>query len=92
MASICHNTPGMPGGTLARSEFRNLRLQTPHDNLCTAIGLIQAHILAGDSALIPEMMFGNFHFRQAGLETAVAMLVAILGEAEDLQWIEEKAA
>lgn len=72
--------------SVAKHNFIELRLGTPHDNLCTAIGLIQSHILAGDSALVPEKMFGNFHFQQAGLEAAVAMLVAIIEDVENLRW------
>jgi len=67
-------------------EFKPVRLHTPHDNLCAAIGLIQAQILAGDTDLVPEVMFGSYHFPRSALETAVAMLVAMVGEAEDLRW------
>lgn len=70
-------------------KFTEIRLNSPHDNLCAAIGLIQAEILAESSDLNPEVMFGSFHFRRAALETAVAMLVAMMGEAEDLRWHSE---
>ncbi|RDW12632.1 hypothetical protein [Paracoccus thiocyanatus] len=75
--------------SLAPFKFTEVRLNPPHDNLCAAIGLIQAEILAEDSGLDPEVMFGSFHFRRAPLETAVAMLVAMVGEAESLRWHSE---
>lgn len=76
--------------SMAQFEFTEVRLNTPLDNLCTAIGLIQAEILAGDSALNPERLFGCHHFKRTALETAVAMLVAMTGECEDLGWIDDE--
>ena len=70
----------------AKFQFKDVRLDTPHDNLCAAIGLIQSQILASDTGLDPKVMFGNYHFPHSNLETAVAMLVALLGEAEGLTW------
>ena len=48
---------------MAQFEFTEVRLHTPLDNLCTAIGLIQAEILARDSNLNPERLFGQHHFK-----------------------------
>lgn len=78
--------------SIEQFEFKELRMHSPHENLCTAIGLIQTQILAADSDINTEVMFGSYHFRRAGLEAAVAMLVAMIEEVEDLQWRKEKAA
>ena len=74
--------------SMAMFEFTEVRLNSPLDNLCTAIGLIQAEILAGDSNLNPERLFAQSRVKHATLETAVAMLVAMMGECEDLRWID----
>ena len=51
---------------------------SPHDKLCVAISIIQTHILASDSALIPEKMFGAWHFETSGLEFANRLMVEVL--------------
>lgn len=78
--------------SMAQFEFTEVRLNTPLDNLCTAIGLIQAEILASDSNLNPERLFGHHHFKRSTLEAAVAMLVAMTGECEDLRWVDAEHA
>lgn len=72
-------------------KFTEVRLNTPLDNLCTAISIIQAEILAGSSDLNPEVMFGDSRFPRLGLEAAVAMLVAMVGETESLRWHPESS-
>lgn len=73
-------------------EFREVLFNTPHDNLCTAISLIQSHILAGESLLNPESLFGQHRFERADLEAAVAMLVPLTGYLEKVQWEGEGSA
>lgn len=71
---------------IADFKFVPLRMNTPHDNLRSAIGIIQSHILAEDSSGSSEVLFGPSHFKTSNLEAAVALLVAMLGEAEDMRW------
>lgn len=67
-------------------KFRELRMNTPWDNLTTAIGLIQAQILAEETSLNPECLFGLHHFKRSSLEAAVALLAAMTGEVEEMKW------
>ena len=70
-------------------EFRDVKLHTPHENLCAAISIIQAHILAEDSTVNAESMFGVNYLRGAGLEVAVAMLVPVIELLEKSEWRSE---
>lgn len=56
---------------------------TDHDKLCAAIGIVQLHILASDSVLIPEKMFGLNYMPNAALELAEKLLVEVLPTALD---------
>ncbi len=67
-------------------KFVAPQLGTPLDNLAAAIGIIQAQILAADTEVNTEVMFGPHYFPTEGLQTAVALLVAVLGPVEDLRW------
>ena len=67
-------------------KFKDIKLNSPHDNLCIAIGLIQSEILAGETTLDPDVVFGGYRFSRSTLEMAVALLVGIVGEAESLRW------
>lgn len=71
---------------LATFKFTELRMHTPNDNLCAAIGLIQSHILAEETELNPDVMFGWSRNDRAALETAVALLAAMTGLSENLRW------
>lgn len=71
---------------IADYKFTPLRMNTPHDNLCTAISIIQTQIMATDSDLIPNVMFGNYHFTTDQMQAAVALLVAMIGEVENMRW------
>lgn len=66
--------------------MKEVRLDAPLDNLCTAIGILQAEILAGDTACNPEVMFGTGHFKSVGLELVVALLEALVADVEPLKW------
>ena len=68
------------------NKFAEVHLGTPHDNVCAAISIIQAQILATDSHQSPEVMFGNFYFRTGSLEAAVAMLTPLLEPLETASW------
>ena len=68
-------------------KFTELRMHKPYENIATAICLVQSHILATDSAFNVGVMFGNNNYSQtSALEAAVAMLVPLVGEVEDLSW------
>jgi len=60
-----------------------VRSKTPHDKVCTAISILQAHILAADSALIPEKIWGHQYMRALGLEQAVKLLIEVLDDVPD---------
>lgn len=72
-------------------KFTELRMGTPWDNLTAAIGIIQTEILAGETVLKPDVLFGTDRFKHVGLETAVALLVAVVGEVEDVRWSNREA-
>lgn len=57
---------------------------TPHDKLIAAMSIIQADILARDSACIPDKMFPTRYFETSALELAERMLADILPEIEQL--------
>lgn len=67
-------------------KFTPLRMNTPHDNLCAAISIIQTQIMAADSDFAPKVVFGNYHFPTDQMHAAVALLVAMLGEIEGVRW------
>lgn len=67
-------------------EFEGLRMGRPFDNLCAAISIVQSEILAGDTCLNPDRLFGVYHFKRDGLETVVALLVGMIDEIEELNW------
>lgn len=60
-----------------------LSAKTPHDRLMAAIGILQAHYLASDTALVADKIFGNSYFDTTGLEHAINMLIDLLPVVED---------
>lgn len=70
-------------------EFRDVKLHSPHENICAAVSILQAHILAEDSTMNAESMFGDNYFKGAGLEVAVAMLVPVIEQLEKSKWRSE---
>lgn len=83
-----HPVSGAGKALAAPRKFTKLRMHNPYENLATAIGLIQSHILATDSAFSAGVMFGDIYNYSAtsSLEAAVAMLVPLVEEVEDLSW------
>lgn len=75
-----------------RFQFRGVQLHTPVDNLFSAIGLIQAQVLAADSGLNPEVVFGSYHARSAPLDVALSLLVPLLDLVEDGKWHDDERA
>lgn len=71
---------------IADFKFVPLRMNTPHDNLCAAISILQTQIMAAESEFDTKVVFGNYHFPTDQMQTAVALLVAMIGEAEDMRW------
>jgi hypothetical protein len=71
-------------------QFTEVKMHTPRDNLAAALGIIQTQLLAYDSKLNREVMFGPvFDFTQgASLEAAVALLVPLLETVDDKRWDE----
>lgn len=68
-------------------NFTEVRMCTPLDNLTAAVGMIQSHILASDTHLDAQVMFGrNDLHRRAALEAAVAMLVPLFESVCELKW------
>lgn len=63
----------------------NIQTLTPHQRLCAAISIIQREILARDSALIPEKMFGKASMADPALELANSLLVELLPDVEGLE-------
>ena len=57
----------------------------PHDRLCIAISILQAHYLAQDTAYVPEKIFGPFYFYDLSLEHAIQILVELLPVTEGLE-------
>lgn len=55
-----------------------------HDKLIFAIGIIQDRILASDTGLSAEALFGGFRFDRSSLELCEHLLTSILGEVETL--------
>lgn len=53
-----------------------------HDKLCAAMAIMQAHILASDTTLNAEALFGLSHFETAGLELAERLLDDCLPDIE----------
>lgn len=54
---------------------------TSHDKLCAAIAIIQAEILARDSATTTKI-FGNMYFDSSHLEMAGRLMVECIGDLE----------
>jgi hypothetical protein len=57
--------------------------KTPHDKLMIAISICQMSVMAEDSALVPEKMWGAF-IPTLALEHAVQMLIELLPVVENL--------
>jgi hypothetical protein len=85
--------PALGAATGVPCKFREIRLRDPHENIFTALAIIQSHILASDSALNKEALFGpNDYTGQADLELAVSLLVAAVEEVERLEWSDDAGA
>ena len=54
------------------------------EKLFTAISILQAHILAQDSALNAEVLFGINHLNSNGLEMAERLLQDLVIDLDDL--------
>ncbi|MFV0293230.1 MAG: hypothetical protein ACK5II_08445 [Paracoccus sp. (in: a-proteobacteria)] len=62
---------------------------TAYGKTCTAISILQQHILAKDSALLPEKMFGDHYMPSLAIEQAVALLIDVLPDIENVKAAEE---
>jgi|GEM_PF-6846864 len=58
---------------------------SPHDRLCIAISILQAHYLASDTMLVSEAVFGTSHFPTLGFEHAIHLLIGLLGDFERIE-------
>lgn len=60
---------------------------TAEDKLLSAISILQMHVLASETALNPEKMFGTYHMPHAGLEGVVHLLCQVWDEliSEEVQ-------
>jgi hypothetical protein len=59
---------------------RAIRLGGPMSNLCGAIGLLQAHILASETNLDAQGLFKHHHMPEMSVELALALLLPVLSE------------
>ena len=59
------------------------------DRICIAISLIQSAILARDTALLPDVMFGSAYMPSLTLEEAERLLRSVVDEVDVM---ERKAA
>ena len=66
---------------IAHDDYKGKSVQ---DRVMFAISVIQLEILAKDTALNPEAMFGNFRLQLPALEEAERQLVSILGDVEQI--------
>ncbi len=57
-------------------------IETPHDKLCAAIGILQAHILASDSMQDGPTAWGTAYFPASGVEHAIHLLIELLTDLE----------
>lgn len=57
-------------------------METPHDKLCAAIGILQSHVLASDSMLNGPEAWGTSYFQSAGVEHAIRLLIDVTGDLE----------
>jgi len=77
---------GEPIDRHGETFFVESRLSTPDENLSFAIGLIQAHILAGETLANPNVIFGQIQNPRASLEMALSLLAPLGEVTEDLAW------
>lgn len=54
-----------------------------YDKLCTAVSILQMHILAMDTVLDPGKMFGVNHMKTPALEMALQLMTDALDGADD---------
>ncbi|EGJ21658.1 hypothetical protein RSWS8N_06230 [Cereibacter sphaeroides WS8N] len=59
--------------------------ERPYYKLCGAISIVQAHILASDTVLDPEKVFGTHHLPIDALELAARELADLLGDLAELE-------
>lgn len=62
--------------------MRKPRTVTTHDKICTAMSILQMHILASDTALSAKAIFGTQHMPTSALEAAHELLSEVLEEIE----------
>lgn len=53
---------------------------TSHDKVCAVISILQDRILAEDSAMDAQALFGQFRMPTAGLELAERLLTEVLDD------------
>ncbi|MEP5224117.1 MAG: hypothetical protein ABJQ67_11010 [Marinobacter sp.] len=58
---------------------------TPHDKLMTAIGILQAKLMADDSALDADAMFGGFLMTERATMQAIDLLTDLLDVVPDTE-------
>ena len=77
----------------APSIFREVRLRDPINNVFAAVAILQSHILASDSSMNREVMWGGDDYTgRTELELAVSLLVAVVAELEHRDWTQRPAA
>lgn len=58
------------------------RTVTTYDKVCTAMSILQMQILASDSALCSEKLFGPYYMPKEALQAAHDLLSEVLEEVE----------
>ncbi|SDY17986.1 hypothetical protein [Citreimonas salinaria] len=66
--------------------------ETSQDRLFAAIGILQAHYLAGDTALNAEKIFGQSYCQDSGIEHVIHILIDLLPVVEAADQARKDAA
>ncbi|RWR44973.1 hypothetical protein EOW65_17670 [Sinirhodobacter ferrireducens] len=67
-------------------KFTPVKMGTPEDNLRFAISILQTHILATDTGLNADVMFGGYRSDRLDLEAVVSMLAALIDVIDSVNW------
>ena len=57
---------------------------TAHDKFLAAIGILQILMMARDSALLPEKIWGGDYCADSALQQAIALLIEITPDVENV--------
>lgn len=70
--------------------LKEIRLNTPDENLQAAVSILQMQVLAQHSEIDAKALFGGSYMPGLVMDVALGLLSPLLSEVDGLIWLDQK--